>query len=231
MRKVCMHGAPLIETRQPAQSLEVLQVHQRGMGILSDGRCPPERLRPTTTRGVDRLERTNGHAACGHDGEPEPAVVDLDDIDAFLPAAVQRALLNGPRLIGPQAAAGCVNTPVVHVEVLGDRGEDLAHASLLAVAPRACRRPGSVGSSSRRAGAERSAQHRDERQTSQNLLQKHSKLVTHLIPKMHFTQATSRVRIITGPCSECCNRLQAFRRTLRCPKGQEILRCTKGQEW
>ena len=154
-----MHGAPLIETRQPAQSLEVLQVHQRGMGILSDGRCPPERLRPTTTRGVDRLERTNGHAACGHDGEPEPAVVDLDDVDAFLPAAVQRALLNGPRLIGPQAAAGCVNTPVVHVEVLGDRGEDLAHASLLAVAPRACRRPGSVGSSSRRAGAERSAQH------------------------------------------------------------------------
>ena len=162
-----MHGAPLIETRQPAQSLEVLQVHQRGMGILSDGRCPPERLRPTTTRGVDRLERTNGHAACGHDGEPEPAVVDLDDVDAFLPAAVQRALLNGPRLIGPQAAAGCINTPVVHVEVLGDRGEDLAHASLLAVAPRACRRPGSVGSSSRRAGAERSAQHRDERQTSQ----------------------------------------------------------------
>ena len=133
------------------------------MGILSDGRCPPERLRPTTTRGVDRLERTNGHAACGHDGEPEPAVVDLDDVDAFLPAAVQRALLNGPRLIGPQAAAGCVNAPVVHAEVLGDRGEDLAHASLLAclaaVAPRACRRPGSVGSSSRRAGAERSAQH------------------------------------------------------------------------
>ena len=161
--KGCMHGAPLIEARQPTQSLEVLQVNVRGMGILSDGRCPPERLRPTTTRGVDRLERTNGHAACGHDGEPEPAVVDLDDVDAFLPAAVQRALLNGPRLIGPQAAAGCVNAPVVHAEVLGDRGEDLAHASLLAclaaVAPRACRRPGSVGSSSRRAGAERSAQH------------------------------------------------------------------------
>ena len=162
-------GAPLVKARQPAQALEVLQVDVRGVGILSDGRSPPERRTPTTTRGVDRLERTNGHAAGGHDGEPEPAVIDLDDVDAFLPAAVQRAFLDGPRLVGCEAAAGCLNAPVVHMEVQGDRGEDLSHAAarrhasllarLAAVAPRARRRPGSVGSSNRRAGAERSAQH------------------------------------------------------------------------
>ena len=82
MQGVCkLHLSPLVEARQPAQAFEVLQVDVRGVGVLSHGRRPPERLTPTTTstttgttvtRVVDCLERTNGHAARGDDGEAEP---------------------------------------------------------------------------------------------------------------------------------------------------------------
>ena len=100
MQGVCkLHLSPLVEARQPAQAFEVLQVDVRGVGVLSHGRRPPERLTPTTTttstttsvttaatsttaaaattttatRGVvGHLERTNGHAARGDDGEAEP---------------------------------------------------------------------------------------------------------------------------------------------------------------
>ena len=87
-------GQKLIEAVKPAQAAVCRQVDKgRVHGSVGDGRAPAQ---PMT------LERSgpDPHPPGGHHREREPAVVDLDQVDAVAPAAPEPALLDRALALG-----------------------------------------------------------------------------------------------------------------------------------
>ena len=102
-----------VETFEPAEAAAALEVDVLGMDNFFDGRIPAE-----TDAG--HFDARDAHAACGDDGEGEFAVVDGDDVHAFLFSAVKGGFLH--RDAGGERSAG--EFPGVAMRVVIDAGED-----------------------------------------------------------------------------------------------------------
>jgi hypothetical protein len=80
-------------------------------------RHPPE---------VTHDDMQDAHAAGGHDRHRDPSIVDHDEIDAVLFAAVQPLSPHGPRDVGNHSGLTRCDLPVSHVDVLLDARENVA---------------------------------------------------------------------------------------------------------
>ncbi len=66
------------------------------------------------------------HSSSRDDGNFDPAVVDHDDVDPFLPTAVQRDLMDRPWDVRSDVGVAALELPLVDVYVVADAGEDFS---------------------------------------------------------------------------------------------------------
>jgi hypothetical protein len=109
---------PFVEALEPAEAAAVLEVDVGGVDHLLHRGIPAE-----PDIGAGGVE--DSHAAGGDDGEGEGAIVDDDDIDAFLTSAVEGHLSDAPGGGGqPEVAVG--EGPLFRADAACGAGQDMA---------------------------------------------------------------------------------------------------------